>query len=235
MWRQRDFLKLLKLVKVDKVFCLSKTLNISRKIHQRAWRERYTIPITIVTELDHIGKTSFSTVNRMYDSDSLEEYAVEKNIYVFVDGKTRRPKPIPSDWRNQYWKYSRSRKPSAAKMVKKTEGSPSFTLDVRVAFSNTDVNGHTNLKFYMRFCSDCAAEACMAGTYKHLKKNLLHYNVKKVDCLFTGESRLGDILTVQTWQDKNNPCVLYFVIFNHNKPIYHQTTELYETHLLSMM
>ena len=79
---------------------------------------------------------------------------------------------------------------------------------------NTDMDEfcHTTQAVYVDLACECAAQASVAGFYKRLTGDILSKLIKRSNFLHVGESKAGDVLSVHTWEDSENPLLIYFSI-----------------------
>ena len=168
-------------------------------------------PLTITTRLSHMGKTSFYLKSDLLSPVQKEPYATFTFMTVIVDPKTRLPTPGPDWWREKFGKPSHPVTPKRMDPLQQPENPECLSL--RVAYSDTDDNCHTNWTTYIRACYDAFMDSALRKTYRHVSEEEAHKGVKYLDITFKKESGIGDKLDVYSWEtDKREDKELGFEI-----------------------
>ncbi|KAI8489849.1 hypothetical protein Bbelb_324790 [Branchiostoma belcheri] len=89
-----------------------------------------------------------------------------------------------------------------------SEPADSFVYTVNVAPSDTDLFGHVGHFQFVRYCFDCLSIGREHSAYPALSQ----YKTEKVEVLFQGEARTGDVLTVVSWEDPEQSGTIKFQI-----------------------
>ena len=178
-------------------------------------------------QLGYVGSSSINTVTRIMDTTNGSELARNVNQIVFVD-KSGKPGGLAGWWKDKYGGLAIGNKPCIVAPVTIPENRYKYTM--KVPWGEIDTYKHTNYLSYIRFCFDAAMEAMQAGAYTRFKPggDILEYNVKKVQTSYTGESKAGDVLSIDTAQGKDNPLKLYFDFTKDGKTINQNTIEFHE-------
>ncbi|KAI8488483.1 hypothetical protein Bbelb_337950 [Branchiostoma belcheri] len=92
------------------------------------------------------------------------------------------------------------------------EPADSFVYTVNVAPSDTDLFGHVGHFQFVRYCFDCLSIGREHSAYPTLSEELSQYKTEKVEVLFQGEARTGDVLTVVSWEDPEQSGTIKFQI-----------------------
>ena len=185
-------------------------------------------PLHTTVHLGYVGNSSLNSVAILTDKDTGKELARNVNQVVTVDKTTRKPSPL-SDWWKE--KYANSAVENERLIVAPIPiPDKSFSYEMKVPWSEIDTYKHTNYASYVRFCFDAAMDALQAGFYSKFTPgdDILRYHVKKLQIAFKGETKAGDILSVRTWENTENPFVLHFDIGKDGKTINQNTMEFYE-------
>ncbi|CAH1774405.1 unnamed protein product [Owenia fusiformis] len=168
-------------------------------------------------ELVHVGTSSFSvrcnwkgtpgTVN-----DETPNVASCDIMYAVVDSKSGKLAPLPAWYINRYKELTKM--PRGDFSLKMHKPMDCFKHNSRVVPSDLDINNHVNQNRYSSFCLDAACVASSRGIYQGFDKEFLKHQVKRCLLLFTGGSRLDDVLTVNTWQNEADKKLIQFEIEN---------------------
>ncbi|XP_078661902.1 uncharacterized protein LOC144905945 [Branchiostoma floridae x Branchiostoma belcheri] len=157
-----------------------------------------------------VGKTSYMYETKMFDRDTDKELVSRQIQMVNIDRETRRPKPLP-DWAIEQYSHLTSR-PAAVQPFDLSDVKPAFVYPVTVAPSDIDRNMHTNQSQYVRYCFNCAAAGAKRGAYSIISGDLLDYDLQSVDLLYQRESREGDTLRIESWEDIREPDTIKFQV-----------------------
>ncbi|KAI8495735.1 hypothetical protein Bbelb_267070 [Branchiostoma belcheri] len=164
-----------------------------------------------------VGKTSYMYETKMFDRDTDKELVSRQIQMVNIDRETRRPKPLP-DWAIEQYSHLTSR-PAGVQPFDLSDVKPAFVYPVTVAPSDIDLNMHTNQSQYVRYCFNCAAAGAKRGAYSIISGDLLDYDLRSVDLLYQRESREGDTLCIESWEDIREPDTIKFQVKRGNDNI----------------
>ncbi|CAH1241126.1 Hypp6312 [Branchiostoma lanceolatum] len=168
--------------------------------------------IRVEARVIFVGKTSWVYETKILDRTTEKELATRHVQTVNIDKKTRRPKSLP-DWVTERYSHLTSLpRPTTVQPFDLSDAEPAFVYPVTVAPSDIDANMHTNQSQYARYCFNCAATGAKKGAYSIISGDLLDYDVISVDLLYQKESREGDSLRVESWEDAKEPDTLKFQV-----------------------
>ncbi|XP_078581502.1 uncharacterized protein LOC144864942 [Branchiostoma floridae x Branchiostoma japonicum] len=168
--------------------------------------------IRVEAKIIFVGKTSWMYETKLFDQTTERELATRRIQTVNIDKKTRRPKPLP-DWATERYSHLTSlQRPATVQPFDLSDTEPAFVYPVTVAPSDIDLNMHTNQSQYARYCFNCAATGAKRGAYSIISGDLLDYDIISFDLLYQKESREGDSLRVESWEDLREPDTLKFQV-----------------------
>ena len=150
----------------------------------------------------------------------------------FVKYESKRTKSksavIPASFKEVCMKYCND-SPSTRILPPDVPEHGCFVYRVDIMYSDTDLNRHSTMSSYVRFCLDCADVASRAGHYRLFLHNPAQLPVKTHQIVYKGESFEGDTLEVHTWEVEKKPDnVLYFAIMRQGSLIVHCSFEFHE-------
>lgn len=163
----------------------------------------------------YVGKTFLNSITKMKSANG-KILASNINQIVCVDKKSRRPIPFPLWWREKYSESGKSHQ--QLNLEKFDKPNETGIYSTKIAWSDTDVNLHTNWTQYARFAVDAAHHCHQNGALKSFDDNFAN-GIHKIHCYFYGESVQGDTLNVHTWEDPENHRLLLVDIFNKGASI----------------
>ncbi|ESO90103.1 hypothetical protein LOTGIDRAFT_233913 [Lottia gigantea] len=186
--------------------------------------KRYrSFPFSVMLELKDVGLSSVTIeqVLRNEKNDKIIGTSVFK--FVCVDRETKRPASLLKEARERYLKLlggSAKAKPQFLMTI------PDLPLDtyhipIFVLPNDTDQNQHLNQGQFVRYCLDCAAMASIEGYYQYFITDICNYQATDIDVLYKREALAGDLVHAHTWQDKNDPQILYFIITKDKNSLLH--------------
>lgn len=155
------------------------------------------------------------TSSRRYEAvlrhpDRKQPYAFKTDVDVNIDPKTRKPKPFPNWWREKFNFPSDGPK---LEYAIPTKPSDIVASQQRVHYSDIDANSHLNYAAYVKYCYDCFAENAFLKKYKRSDAaNLLKNGLKSIDVCFVSDVLIGDLLTIESWQDLEDENTFHFVV-----------------------
>ena len=83
------------------------------------------------------------------------------------------------------------------------------TASYRITWSDVDFQDHTNQAQYVRIAMDAATEACHAGRLRTFEDDLGRYCIKEMKTRYAAECKQGDNVTIYTWVDNADHCILH--------------------------
>ena len=169
-------------------------------------------PMTMKTQLGFMTTKAFSYHSTLTDNTSGTLLATNNRMLMLIDRQTRKPCLIPEPLYQQF-------APHATMDRMRVTNVPDIPARhhrwaTRANHSDSDIIYHVNQSVFGRFCMDCAVDAASHGFYKELVGDFYQYNVVDVQITYKREVFPGDDISVITWQHKDNPYLLYFVIEN---------------------
>lgn len=154
-----------------------------------------------------------------------------------LDPETKQPRPIVESYRAeiaQFTELQRSKEdgslagfmgfPGEQKIPKSVPVSikSSYTCEIEAQHSELDFYFHVNQGSYVAYALNCAAQAAEAGALKGFADgDVCFRQVHTITNMYAAESFPGDRLSVTTWMDETDSCVLYFVISKDGRLVYH--------------
>ncbi|KAL5004568.1 hypothetical protein ScPMuIL_018024 [Solemya velum] len=173
-------------------------------------------------ESAYVGTSSANTKAVIISSVDQKILFTNVNQVVSIDRSTRKPMPLPEWWRNKYSEFSKGH---ASLIFPKFEKKPNAACyQVKVAWSDTDFNNHTNWTSYLRFAVDGGHHCSDEGFLPNFEKNY-KVGIKNIQIRYAGESHEGDILDVYVWQDDEKSELLYVDIHRGKESIFQTTIE----------
>ncbi|XP_052255571.1 uncharacterized protein LOC127861201 [Dreissena polymorpha] len=168
-------------------------------------------PLVVDTRLKYVKRASSCFEKTLFHATSGTLFAKLTGIDVNVDYVTRKPTPYPDWFRRKIISDIDAAKVEYTIPTKPQVGV--FTSHHIIRLSDTDENRHTNYCTYSRVCLDSLCENITAGNYG---SGLDAYNLalRTMEVTFKKESKLGDVITVTSWQDAHNRDTFYFEISN---------------------
>jgi acyl-CoA thioesterase FadM len=198
---------------------LARHWTISRLLYDRA---AINFPMILSLEVTGFGRSSVDLSERLHDETTGELLASCLNRGVTFNTKMQMTVPIPDVLRQQlsarvcagdtFPIFRQPALPVAA-------STPSFTCSILVRYDDLDQVFHANNAAYIALMRECAAMATTGGFYSRLRGDVAFYPTQSLSCVYVGESFAGDELQVTTWEDAENPLLLYFVLLKQEKTV----------------
>ncbi|XP_045207950.2 uncharacterized protein LOC123559889 [Mercenaria mercenaria] len=193
----------------DKVlYILNYELEIDEALHTS---DSPKFPLIIDNTVKYVKRASRFTEKKLRHPAVERQYARCSAVEVNMDPETRKPKPFPSWWK-EHFNFPTEGPKREFKIPPKPEANV-FSSEHRVYFSDTDENKHMNYTVYVRFCCDSFCENVIAGKYG-VSLDVYETGVKKLQVSYLKECNLGDILTVESWEDNVTKDTYHFEIWN---------------------
>ena len=212
------------------MFLASQTYTLSPHFHNIQYRKHFgtLFPLRAKHWISKIGQSSSCIAAEVYDKQgSLLSQTVI--TFVLIDKQTRKPTNLPEFVSQTYQKRMKSllqldiQKISPPKIP-----STSFELKRKVLHSECDMNLHASQIFYLVWCSDAAAEAAKASRFNHFTRHLELYPLKCAEMHYLGEALANEEVTVNVWEDKEDPKRIIAAVCCKSRVIYHTVLEYYD-------
>lgn len=178
--------------------------------------------------LGYIGNSSLNSVLVLSDADSNKEVVRNVHQVVMVDTDTRRPKKIPDWWKRKYQNWVIGNQALVSPKLKSPPNNDVHIYSITVAWNEVDGYSHINYASYIKFCFDTAMDGVAHGVYSRLHQTKWLYNVKKWSLFYKGESKVGDLLHIASWEDTDDPYILNFDITRGGQTIFQSHIEFNE-------
>ena len=183
------------------------------KVIQKCQNEgdMYGSKITLLSDnwLSYVGNTSYNVVTTLWEHETGALLVKSDTLGVRVDLSTRKPLKISDEVKKKFV-TGENKAPDIPLVPEPPENV--YTMLVTVQYGDLDFNGHVNNVVYSKYIVDCAAMAMYESFYKDLEGHLGSYMVEKVVNHFVSEAWQKDDLMCCTWQDVDDPGMLYFRI-----------------------
>ncbi|KAJ8311770.1 hypothetical protein KUTeg_011125 [Tegillarca granosa] len=166
-------------------------------------------------EIINCGRSSIVIKKIITDEKSSTELARIMIKFIVFDLEIGKSTPLP-DWFINKYKRNASQDLDIDDVTLHGIPTNTYKMDMTVRSSDLDENNHTGTADYVSFCCDCATMAMREKYYDGFCGNFVDYVIERVNSLHKEQSFLGDILLVQTWQEKDLTSKLHFVILKKN-------------------
>lgn len=211
--------------------------NFSQRFYDRAAVE---FPLSARCVISRVGGSSYDTQLSYFEGDGADAAAgsgpvpkpLATVVYraVHVDADSFKPAPLPKYFVDELTanlapgslQFPTLAPPQAA------EESKTFKSRLRVRYDDMDMLFHTNHSAYLMYAMDCASEAAKAGFYSKVREDVAFYKARGTISVHLGQSRAGDELEVASWEDRENPLLLHFLISKGDQVIYYTNIEYYD-------
>lgn len=213
-------------------FMFGTHLRVAERLYRSAAVER---PMTFGAGYSAVGTSSVDVFQTMSDAATRDILATRLCRAVHVDSVTRRSAPMPDGIRDAF----------LAELAPETDDGDGrhrfpelpFPLavphrhhacDVTVRHADLDFLFHANQGAYLGFAFECAAGAAAAGHYTRIRDDVCFYPAKTGSGLHLAETHAGDRLRVYTWEDADDPLLVYFVVRKDDADVYYGKVEFYD-------
>lgn len=187
-------------------------LNFELEIDEALYTaETPKFPLIIDNHIKYVKRSSRLMESILRHPDVDRPYAKTSGIDINMDPETRKPKPFPSWWTDHYG-FPQDGPRRDFKLPQKPKENV-YSSKHRVYFSDTDENKHMNYTVYVRFCCDSLCENILSGKYG-AGLNVYEIGLKKMQMTYLNECNLGDILTVESWEDDVTKYTYHFEMWN---------------------
>ena len=171
-------------------------------------------PLRMATTLTGLGRSSLQYEDTVTDVKTGETLVKMKNVWVFVNQKTRRPAAWPEAFLKNAGPEVVANKPSKFPSIE--ESLETFSYEIVTSHTDVDYNFHLARSVYLKYCIDCGAKAAKSGFYKGIHEEFDFYQINHLLVLYKGESLPGQKIAINTWQDKTDKLKIYFRIRRGN-------------------
>ena len=194
-------------------------------------------PLLIRVSPGFIGRSSFSLETEIYNANYKELYVQHVAEFASVDKKTRKSTPLPDWFIDKYASVLSGTKLTLPKLLQpQSDLIANYSTGVKVSYSDIDFLGHTNFSTYIKYAMQAAMEASANGKFHGLfKVPHMDYIAKNITVSYLGESKVGDVLDINVWQNLENKQKFHCDISRNGKSINQITIEFYENELHSRM
>jgi len=190
-------------------------------------------PLTLDRYLRFIKRSSRCVEKTLSHAETKRVYATLREIDVNVDPLTRRPAAFPEWWRNTFTQVAPSDGQRHEIIFPEKPGKKTFKSSQRIVFSDTDENRHTNFIVYIRACCDAFSENVLAGNYGN-GIDVYDAKLQTLEITFRSDSKLGDILVIESWQDLTDTNRFCFEVRNGNDICVTTTLKFYAREMKSV-
>lgn len=188
------------------------SLNLELEIDEAMYRtDTPKFPLIIDSTFKYVKRSSRLVEYILRHAEITRPYARMSGVDVNMDPETRKPKPFPTWW-SEHYNFPTDGQKSEFKLPLKPKENV-FSSKHRVYFSDTDENKHMNFTVYVRFCYNSFCENVLSGKYG-ADFNVYEIGLKKLQITYLKECNLGDILTVESWEDDVTKDAYYFEMWN---------------------
>ena len=188
-------------------FIVSVQLNFTSAFHRQ--KDIYFAqPIRSRCVLNKVGRTSMEQFWELYSTNGNILLCSCVHTIAFIDIKKRTLYQIPDAVRQTL--------DHVIPVVNQPQYTPQqrpldeyHTASYRIAWSDVDFQYHTNQAQYVKIAMDAATEACYAGRLRTFEDDLDRYCIKEMKTRYAAECKQGDNVTIYTWVDNTDDCILH--------------------------
>ena len=200
------------------IFMAGTTYTLTKEANDLRAKSHWGVNFPLLANLKiiYVGKSSFSF--EIVLNNYTAHIATAVLTFVYVDFKSRRPVPFPGWFRDVRAEKASVLQPLPPQRLPTPEIPEAvFRYETRAIFSDIDFNKHVNQSVYVRWCTDAGAEAASRRFYKDFRQDIGVYDIEKMEVKYIGEGMLDDEFVVNTWQDKEIPFTIHFVVTKQGK------------------
>ena len=174
--------------------------------------------------LSRIGATSFQFNSEVNASESGKTMFRCTVVVVSVDKETRKPDENPKWWADKYRAaaLARAAKPLRVSLPR-TYAADDLVARSQMIVQPTDLDyyGHANNNSYTMFAMNAVIRA---QTEQKLPWSIkeVENSIKRMECDFVSDCRVGDVLDMSVYRDKADSCKLYVTLCKVEEVIYVQ-------------
>jgi acyl-CoA thioesterase FadM len=190
-------------------------IKLNQKLHDNISLFSRFLP-QITQRLVEIGNSSFTTRSILIDSSSGSNEILAENFTrgVKINRNLKQSTALGVETKREFSDLYRD--PSEIWQTKevfphKRDDIASYSMSIRVPYSDTDRLQHITHAMYSKYYTDCATNAIKAGCYRHFVDDICWYPILEVDMEYLGDAEAGEVIDVHTWQGEN-PLHLYFEV-----------------------
>lgn len=192
------------------------------KLTQKAYSyNRFLFPRCKGTcSLHHLSSRSYTSKTTLVDIDSNDQQLIGEGYMklVHVDFKTKKSTPWPEWFTTKYNNDTKDPFESKDESIQRPDNA--FKSSFKIRYSDLDTNLHVTVAEYIRFCTECATDAALAGFYRHFRSDMTLYPMLEIELVYLGEANQNDTVDVFTWQNENgSPSGVFFEVLKGTKCI----------------
>ena len=209
-----SFLDVHKLLSVadQAIYFVGLQLDMSRDLYDFTTPK---FPLLVQQELIYVGKSSSRKRYTLKHPDVTRPLLYCYFDDVLVKKSSGKAIPFPEWWSNKYSYVNEfNEKPVTIKLEKSYQRK--FHSTFRVEFDDIDHNLHATSSTYLRLCMNSAFSNVMQSNYEFVNLNCFNAGIKTVQMQFFLETRHGDELTVNSWEDFHIKNLLHFSVMKEN-------------------
>lgn len=183
-------------------------------------------PLDVCVKLTDIGHTTFTTVNEVFCGGRLKPSIRVRSVHGTVNKMRQAPEPLPEWWVNRF-------RPLLPTKNQKIFITPEAKIGkthknvVTVPLTDTDHNERTRCASYLKYFTENSSIALRKEALAHIKSSFNMFHTKRLNLLYMGPTKWGDILTSETWQGENK-FNIYCSISKGDHQVWFGKMELFE-------
>ena len=182
-----QFFKMDDLFKDGLTFAACTEITASQQLFDRSLRNS---SLDVRYSIGSIGKTSYSFLTNVYPAGTDTPIVCNRIKFIFIDRDTRRPKPLPQYFLDEYkGKGEEENKSFIIPQIDRPD--KTFVHNVQVMWLDTDINNHTNFSAYVVY-------AINAIHYAFLLKKSENSTAAKDNSLWSGDLSCLDGFSEET-------------------------------------
>ncbi|XP_006811747.1 uncharacterized protein LOC102801615 [Saccoglossus kowalevskii] len=166
-----------------------------------------------------VGNSSHTHVIDVMDQHKSIVLARRHVQFVNVSRETRLPTRLPEWFIEKYRPKLQGKAPELMQHIT-LKPEQRFVFEIEIQKEDIDHYGHTNNSIYGKYMEECACLAINSGFYSSIKGNIHNYIITKMGNLFIHEAKLGDLLTIESWEEDCSG-ILNFIMHKQGKDIFH--------------
>ena len=171
---------------------------------------RIGVPITARTRLARMRTDSYSYVTELSSAGKyIAKFSHKMKLFNIQSKKVVN---LPDTIYDLYSSVVEDRHATFARMPELPE--VFYKWQTTLSHTDTDFQYHVNPGIASRLCIDCAIHACADDFYRKLTGDFMQYDVTSSEFLYRAEVFPNDVISVATWQDEKEACVIYFLLVN---------------------
>lgn len=224
----QTFLEYDKLTSNTYTFLASTQTEVSRDFYDLL--DQASFPqLDLCVRLGYIGGSSLNSQCQVRELESGKVLANNTNTVVTVDKTTRKPTPVATWWKEKYQDHAFGNERLIIQAFTVPEKTSKY--ETRVPWSEVDGYKHTNYLSYIRFCLDAGMDAMTRGELSKFSGDIYTHHVKKMQTLYKGETKAGDVISISTWEDTEDPFKVRFDMKKDGATVFQCSMEFFEPRL----